>query len=135
MPDLDAARLRGPSEAVAVRWEQLVLAARWMGERHALRRPGRPYPPLVPLLEAARADPVLGRLYPVTSHYAVAFSTLTRPPYDVQLPSVEPLWDGRYRLRGPRHLGTGVTGHTATPHEALAAVAAAVPPDHDPTVT
>ncbi|WCD88143.1 hypothetical protein KPP03845_104548 [Streptomyces xanthophaeus] len=135
MPDLDAARLRGPAEAVAVRWEQLVLAARWMRERHALRRPGRPYPPLVPLLEAARADPVLGRLYPVTSHYAVSFSTLTRMPYDVRLPSVEPLADGRYRLRGPRHLGAGVTGHATTPHEALAAVAAAAPPDHDPTVT
>ncbi|MFJ1863703.1 DUF6193 family natural product biosynthesis protein [Streptomyces sp. NPDC088097] len=125
LPDLPAARLRGPAAVVEAVWEGLVLAAHWQRDRHDLRRPGRPYPPLLALLEAARADPVLGRLRPYTSHCTLLFSACVDFPYDVRVSSVEPLSDGRFRVR-PRG-GATAEGYADTPEAALALITADLP--------
>ncbi|MEU3727748.1 DUF6193 family natural product biosynthesis protein, partial [Streptomyces sp. NPDC031705] len=120
LPDLAAAHRRGPAAAVEAKWEALARYWRWMaGHRRQALRPGGAYPGACALVEAARAVPELRRLYPFTSHLILKFSSTTTFPYDVRLPSVEPLADGRFRVR--RHLrGAPVIGEPATPGEALA---------------
>ncbi|WP_329180774.1 DUF6193 family natural product biosynthesis protein [Streptomyces decoyicus] len=59
----------GPAEAVEARWQQLMRVWQWQRERHEALTPGKPYPGILPLLEAARADPCLRQLYPFTSHF------------------------------------------------------------------
>ena len=50
----------------------------WQRERHEALTPGKPYPGIVPLLGAARADPCLRQLYAFTSHLTVNFSSCPR---------------------------------------------------------
>ncbi|MEU1621131.1 DUF6193 family natural product biosynthesis protein [Streptomyces sp. NPDC005722] len=130
LPDLAAARERGPDDLLEARWQGLILSRRWMRERHESLRPGRPYPGIVPLLHAAYAEPGLRRLFPFTSHFVLCLSSSTTHPYDVRVPSVEPLRDGRFRVRQPR--SSTVIGHTGTPEEAVALVAARLPPGPGP---
>ncbi|MFJ5710646.1 DUF6193 family natural product biosynthesis protein [Streptomyces sp. NPDC093105] len=51
------------------------------------------------LVEAAYAEPRLRALYPFTSHWALRFSTATRPALDVVGPSLYCTGEGGYRLR------------------------------------
>ncbi|MFD6984338.1 DUF6193 family natural product biosynthesis protein, partial [Streptomyces sp. NPDC059956] len=52
----------------------------------------------IAVLEAAHAHPLLRQLYPYTSHCHVHFSSTTRFPYEVAVPFVIPLPDGRFRV-------------------------------------
>ncbi|MFE9463878.1 DUF6193 family natural product biosynthesis protein [Streptomyces virginiae] len=97
-----------------------------------MRRPDRPYPPVVPLLEAAYAHPRLRRLFPFTSHYSLNLSSCTEHPYLVQVPSVDPMADGRFRVRSVR--SAHVIGWADTAGEAVALVAAHIPPGLGPAV-
>jgi hypothetical protein len=98
LPNLAAARLRGPAEAVAIRWQQLLLVWRWHCERHQAIYPSRAYPDLAALIEAAGAEPKLRQLYPFTSHFRLCFSSHTSHPWSVRAPSIEPLRDDRFRV-------------------------------------
>lgn len=79
------------------------------------------------LIEAARAEPELRRLYPYTSHFTLWFSASAGHPFAVTAPAVEPLPDGRFRVRGPRQ--TTVLGETDTAQAAIALVVANLPAD------
>ncbi|GAA3385598.1 DUF6193 family natural product biosynthesis protein [Streptomyces racemochromogenes] len=127
--DLDAAHLLGPAAAVEAKWEQMARSWRWYAEYAVLRSPSRVYPRIVELVAAARAVPELRRLYPYTSHMILKFSSTTTIPYEVRLPSVEPLADGRFRVRHGR-----VLGECDGPGEALALVLAHAPPGLGPAV-
>ncbi|WP_234352296.1 MULTISPECIES: DUF6193 family natural product biosynthesis protein [unclassified Streptomyces] len=104
VPDLDTARL-AESE-----WQSLHVEAReadyvWQGTYQAL-------------IEAAHAEPALRALYPFTSHWALRFSTTTRPRLTVVGPCLTAGSDGTYGV------GTGFItpdlGLFATAHEAVA---------------
>ncbi|MER5428168.1 DUF6193 family natural product biosynthesis protein [Streptomyces sp. NPDC002588] len=125
LPDLAAAHLRGPAEAVDVRWRQLLLVWQWHRDRQEILRPGAPYPGVVPLLEAAAAHPLTRRLYPFTSHFTLCLGSRTRYPYDVRAPAVTPMSDGRFRVHRLRVAAP--IGHTDTAEEAVALVAAHLP--------
>lgn len=77
------------------------------------------------LIEAARGEPELRRLYPYTSHFTLWFSASAGHPFAVTAPAVEPLPDGRFRVRGPRQ--TTVLGETDTARAAIALVVANLP--------
>uniref|UniRef100_UPI0031D5D5AB DUF6193 family natural product biosynthesis protein n=1 Tax=Streptomyces hawaiiensis TaxID=67305 RepID=UPI0031D5D5AB len=128
-----AARRRGLTEAVEARWESLRLSWRWRQEVHRVRSPGRPYPGIVPLLEAAAAQPRLRRLYPFTSHFALLFSSSTSYPWSVQAGSIEPLHNGRFKVR--RRSSSAVIGEVDTAEEAVTLVLELLPDDSDPAVT
>lgn len=81
----------------------------------------------IAVLEAAHAHPLLRRLYPYTSHCHVHFSSTTRFPYEVAVPYVIPLPDGRFRV--VRRDPAGEVGEVATAGEAVALVAAHAPHD------
>lgn len=70
------------------------------------------------VVEAAHAEPALRALYPFTSHWALRFSTTTRPRLTVVGPSLTAGSDGTYGV------GSGFVtpdlGLFATPHEAVA---------------
>lgn len=70
------------------------------------------------LIEAAHAEPALRALYPFTSHWALRFSTTTRPDLTVVGPSLSANSDGTYGV------GTGFItpdlGLFATAQEAVA---------------
>ncbi|MFE2867153.1 DUF6193 family natural product biosynthesis protein [Embleya sp. NPDC059259] len=125
LPDLAAAHERGPAAAVEVKWQQLILSWQWMRERHEILRPMRPYPGIVPLLEAAFAQPGLRQLFPFTSHHTLCFSSCTGYPYVLRVPCVDPHSDGRFRVRRPR--SSIVIGYTDTAKEAVALVTANFP--------
>lgn len=133
LPDLAAARLLGPAEFVEVSWQRLLLSWRAMRDHQLASRPDRPYPPIVPLLEAAYAEPRLRQLHPFTSHHSLNLSSCTEFPYLVQVPAVDPLPDGRFRVRLAR--SAGVLGWADTAEEAVALVAAHIPPGLGPAVT
>ncbi|MEU4358660.1 DUF6193 family natural product biosynthesis protein [Streptomyces virginiae] len=97
-----------------------------------MRGPDRPYPSVVPLLEAAYAHPRLRRLFPFTSHYSLNLSSCTEHPCLVQVPSVDPMADGRFRVRSVR--SAHVIGWADTAGEAVALVAAHIPPGLGPAV-
>lgn len=78
------------------------------------------------VLEAAYEDPILRRLYPYTSHGQVHFSSTTRFPYEVAVPFVIPLPDGRFRV--VRRDPSGEIGEVPSAREAVALVVAHVPP-------
>lgn len=101
LPNLAAARALGPAHATAVRWQQLLLVWRWHHQRHQILHPGRAYPPIAALIEATVAAPALRRLYPFTSHFTLNFSSYTSYPWLVRA-SIDPLSDGRFRVRQPR---------------------------------
>ncbi|MFK0169543.1 DUF6193 family natural product biosynthesis protein [Streptomyces sp. NPDC090306] len=118
--------------AVEARWRQLVLVWQWERERQEANAPDTPYPGIVALLEAARADPELRRLYPFTSHFTVSFSSTVKFPYVVRAPSVTPLPDGTYRVhRREVPAMLGVVGSAA---EAVALVRAHLPEGLGPAV-
>ncbi|MFC9307648.1 DUF6193 family natural product biosynthesis protein [Streptomyces sp. NPDC057011] len=128
-----AARRRGPAETVEAAWQALPLVWQWTLERHSLRNPGAAFPGILPLLSAAGAEPRLRQLYPFTSHWALLFSCCTSYPWDIQVPFVEPLHNGRFRVRSRRPRGT-VIGETETADEAVALVMAHFPPEVGPAV-
>ncbi|MET9608946.1 DUF6193 family natural product biosynthesis protein [Streptomyces sp. NPDC006512] len=133
LPDAAAARRRGPAEFVEVSWQRLLLSWRAMRDHQLERRPDRPYPPIVPLLEAAYAQPSLRVLHPFTSHHSLNLSSCTEFPYLVQVPAVDPLPDGRFRVRLPR--SAGVIALVDTAEEAVALVVEHMPPGLGPAVS
>ncbi|MFI6360523.1 DUF6193 family natural product biosynthesis protein [Streptomyces sp. NPDC050743] len=70
------------------------------------------------LIEAAYAEPVLRALYPFTSHWALRFSTTTRPHLTVVGPCLTANSDGTYGV-GRGFMGEDL-GQFATAHEAVA---------------
>ncbi len=127
-----AARRRGPAAAVEAQWESLRLVWEWRQAAHRIHRPGGPFPVLLPLLEAAGAQPRLRLLYPFTSHSILRFSSSTTFPWTVQGGSVEPLYDGRFRVRpGDPH---AVISEVDSPEEAVSLVLELLP-DADPVIT
>ncbi|MFD5147994.1 DUF6193 family natural product biosynthesis protein [Streptomyces sp. NPDC058401] len=109
-----------------------VVEAQWIDRRRvwadSLERRGPTVPCLgtLAVLETAHADPLLRQLYPYTSHGHVHFSSTTRFPYEVAVPFVIPLPDGRFRVM--RRDPSGQIGEVATAGEAVALVVAHVPP-------
>ncbi|MEU4540579.1 DUF6193 family natural product biosynthesis protein [Streptosporangium sp. NPDC023825] len=81
---------RGPADVVAVQWRLIRQAARDSSVEgvHAL-------------VEAAHARQRLRRLLPVLSHWSLHFSMCTGYPYTWNIPFVDPLGNGRYRVSGP----------------------------------
>ncbi|CAM5543803.1 hypothetical protein SAVIM338S_04341 [Streptomyces avidinii] len=106
--------------------------AQWLGARQSWARRLERLGPVswglgtVAVLDAAHEDPILRQLYPYTSHNHVHFSSTTRFPYEVAVPFVMPLADGRFRVVG-RGLAGG-SGEADTAEEAVAMVVAHVPP-------
>jgi hypothetical protein len=100
---------------------------------HQIRSPGRPYPGIVPLLETAAAQPRLRRLYPFTSHFALLFSSSTSYPWTVQAGSIEPLHNGRFKIR--RRSPFTVIGEVETAEEAVALVLELLPTGPEPVIT
>jgi uncharacterized protein DUF6193 len=113
LPDLAAARKLGPAATVEARWQHLLLVWQWHHMRHEILKPGTAYPGIVSLIEAAGAEPRLRQLYPFTSHYNLNFSSFTSYPWSIQVPSVDPLHDGRFRVRRPRSAEVLGFAHTA----------------------
>ncbi|MFE0629197.1 DUF6193 family natural product biosynthesis protein [Streptomyces sp. NPDC058864] len=128
-----AARSRGPADVVEARWQSLRLSRQWLHAVHQIRSPGRPYPGIVPLLEAAAAQPRLRRLYPFTSHFTLLFSSSTSHPWTVQGGSVEPLHNGRFKVR--RRGPSAVIGEFGTAEEAVALVLELLPTGVEPVIT
>lgn len=104
VPDRDPARLT-ESEWACMRREAGELEYAWQETYQAL-------------IEAAYAEPALRALYPFTSHWALRFSTTTRPSLTVVGPCLTAGSDGTYGV------GTGFItpdlGLFATGHEAVA---------------
>ncbi|MEW1866358.1 DUF6193 family natural product biosynthesis protein [Streptomyces sp. NPDC088194] len=133
LPDMAAARSRGPADTVDARWQSLRLA--WQGRyaAHQVRSPGRPYPGIVPLLDAAAAQPRLRRLFPFTSHFTLLFSSSTSYPWSVQAGSIEPRHNGRFTVR--RRDPFAVIGEVDTAEEAVALVLELLPTGSDPVIS
>ncbi|MFD6996242.1 DUF6193 family natural product biosynthesis protein [Streptomyces mirabilis] len=132
LPDVAAARRRGPPDVVEAGWRQLALAWQWRRERQEVLRPGVGYPGIVHLIEVARAERALRQLYPYTSHFALHLSSCTRYPYVLRVPSVLPRDDGRFRVFVPR-VGT-LLGETDTAEAAVTLVVAHLPAGLGPAV-
>lgn len=104
----------------------------WRGTREAWARRLERLGPVawrlgtIAVLDAAHEDPILRQLYPYTSHNHVHFSSTTRFPYEVAVPFVMPLADGRFRV--VRRNPSGEVDEVATAEEAVALVVAHVPP-------
>ncbi|MFF8534479.1 DUF6193 family natural product biosynthesis protein [Streptomyces sp. NPDC015532] len=133
LPDITAARSRDPADVVEAHWQSLQLSWQWKHAVHQIRSPGRPYPGIVPLLEAAAAQPRLRRLCPFTSHFALCFSSSTNYPWTVRAGSIEPLDNGRFKVR--RRGPSAVIGEVATAEEALALVLELLPTGPAPPIT
>ncbi|MGY1455594.1 DUF6193 family natural product biosynthesis protein [Streptomyces sp. SS8] len=82
------------------------------------------------LVEAAHAEPVLRSLYPFTSHWALRFSTTTRPRLTAVGPCLTANSDGTYGV------SDGVAGpdlgRFATAHKAVALAVRLLPPGLGP---
>ncbi|MFD3756312.1 DUF6193 family natural product biosynthesis protein [Streptomyces sp. NPDC058622] len=133
MPDMAAARARGPVDLVEARWQSLLLAWQWRQEAQKIRAPGRPFPPIVPLLEAAAAQPRIRRLYPFTSHFALGLSSSTGHPWTVWGGAIEPLRNGRFTVR--RREPSAVIGEVATAEEAVRLLTELLPTGCEPAIT
>ncbi|MFI8351403.1 DUF6193 family natural product biosynthesis protein [Streptomyces sp. NPDC085596] len=70
------------------------------------------------MIEAAYAEPVLRALHPFTSHWALRFSTTTRPRLTKVGPCLAANSDGTYGVG--RGIVTADLGQFATAHEAVA---------------
>ncbi|MFB7978498.1 DUF6193 family natural product biosynthesis protein [Streptomyces vinaceus] len=121
------------ADAVEAQWQSLRLKWQWSHAAHQLRVPGRPYPGIVPLLEAAAAQPRLRRLHPFNSHFALRFSSSTSYPWTVQAGSIEPLHNGRFKVS--RRNPSAVIGEVDTAEEAVTLVLALLPTGSDPVIT
>jgi hypothetical protein len=128
-----AARRRGPADAVEAHWQVLRLKWQWSQAVHHIRSPGRPFPGIVPLLEAAAAQPRLRRLYPFTSHFILLFSSSTSYPWTVQAGSIEPLHNGRFKVR--RRNPVAVIGEVDTAAGVVTLVLELLPTGCEPVVT
>ncbi|WP_405021233.1 DUF6193 family natural product biosynthesis protein [Kitasatospora sp. NBC_00070] len=78
------------------------------------------------LIEAAYAEPALRALYPFTSHWALRFSSTTRPDLTIVGPSLTAGGDGTYGLG--RGFITPDLGRFATAGEAVAMAVRHLPP-------
>jgi hypothetical protein len=115
--ELDEAHERGPAEAVQARWN--IELGMCDGGPDGFRE----------LLEAAYAEPKLRQLYPVSSHWTLHFSRSTGDVMLRDVPFVDPVRGGRYRVNAT----TGdVIGEADTAQQAVAMVVAALPPDCGP---
>ncbi|WP_405493335.1 DUF6193 family natural product biosynthesis protein [Streptomyces sp. NBC_00096] len=108
----------------ARRWQRLPTTWRRMAEENGSEPMSQG---VLALIEAAREEPELRRLYPYTSHFTLWFSASAGHPFAVTAPAVEPLPNGRFRVRGPRQ--TTVLGETETAQAAIAMVVAHLPTD------
>ncbi|MFD7163645.1 DUF6193 family natural product biosynthesis protein [Streptomyces violascens] len=77
------------------------------------------------LIEAAHAEPALRALYPFTSHWALRFSTTTRPNLTVVGPCLSAHSDGTYGVG--RGIITHDLGEFATAQEAVAVAVRQLP--------
>lgn len=128
LPDMDAARADGPAAVLEARWETLALhRGSWEERRSTPCIRG-----LVNLIAAARAEPRLAQLYPYTSHFTLCFSACMHFPYRDVAPRVEPLSDGRFRVRVS--YAAEVLGTKATAEEAIALVLHHLPADVGPAL-
>lgn len=84
-------------------------------------------------MEAAAAQPRLRRLYPFTSHFTLLFSSSISYPWSMQAGSIEPLHNGRFKVR--RRSPSAVIGEVDTAEEAVTLVLELLPDDSDPAVT
>ncbi|WP_433446734.1 DUF6193 family natural product biosynthesis protein [Streptomyces sp. CA-142005] len=116
VPDNDPARL-AESEWQRMRQEASELEYVWHETYQAL-------------IEAAYAEPVLRALYPFTSHWALRFSTTTRPHLTVVGPCLTANSDGTYGV-GRGFMGEDL-GQFATAHEAVALAVRHLPPGLGP---
>ncbi|WP_307782205.1 DUF6193 family natural product biosynthesis protein [Streptomyces sp. MBT65] len=128
-----AERSRGPADVVEAHWQSLRLSWQWRHAVHQIRTPGRPYPGIVPLLEAAAAQPRLRRLYPFTSHFALLFSSSTSYPWIVHGGSIEPLRNGRFKVR--QRSPFAVIGEVETAEEAVTLLLELLPAGPEPVIT
>ncbi|MFI0977593.1 DUF6193 family natural product biosynthesis protein [Streptomyces sp. NPDC021093] len=124
--DLAEAHERGPAAAVNVQWRFLLEDLRQEADRLDLARR------TLELAEAASAEPKLRQLYPFTSHWSLHFTTCTGFPYSWDVPFVDPLSNGRYRVCGPSR-GT-VIGEAGTAEDAVALVVNGLPENCGPAV-
>ncbi|WP_051965793.1 DUF6193 family natural product biosynthesis protein [Kitasatospora mediocidica] len=95
-------------------------------------KPGTAYPGIVPLIEVAGVEPRLRQLYPFTSHYNLNFSSFTSYPWSIQVPSIDPLHDGRFRVRRPR--SSEVIGFANSADAAVSLVVGNLPAGLGPAV-
>ncbi|KQV21651.1 MULTISPECIES: DUF6193 family natural product biosynthesis protein [unclassified Kitasatospora] len=116
VPDHDAARLT-ESEWLGMRQEAADLEYDWQ----------EPYQALI---EAAYAEPALRALYPFTSHWALRFSTTTRPELTPVGPCLAAGSDGTYGLG--RGFITPDLGLFTTAREAVALAVHHLPPGLGP---
>ena len=88
---------RGEAEAIDYRWRSY----------HDNSPPAPQLTRLHPFIAQALAEPRLRELLPYTSHWTLCFSRSAGYPYSNDCPVVEPLDDGRYRVRAAdgRELG------------------------------
>ncbi len=118
VPDLDPARM-AESEWHSLRREAAELSHPWAESYRTL-------------VEAAHSAPALRALYPFTSHWALRFSTSTRPRMTVVGPCLTAGGDGTYRVS--RGFGTPDLGRFATADEAVALAVRHLPPGLGPVV-
>jgi hypothetical protein len=124
--ELAEAHEHGPAEAVTVQWRLLLEGLRQEADRLDLVRQ------TLALAEAASTEPKLRQLYPFTSHWSLHFTTCTGFPYSWDVPFIDPLSDGRYRVCGPSR-GT-VIGEGDTAAAAISMVVGALPANCGPAV-
>ncbi|MFF9119078.1 DUF6193 family natural product biosynthesis protein [Streptomyces massasporeus] len=113
VPDNDPARLT-ESEWQGKRQEAAELEYAWQETYHNL-------------IEAAHAEPALRALYPFTSHWALRFSTTTRPRLTVVGPCLTAGGDGTYGVG--RGMISANLGRFATAQEAVAVAVRQLPSD------
>ncbi|MFI8814673.1 MULTISPECIES: DUF6193 family natural product biosynthesis protein [unclassified Streptomyces] len=116
-PDNDPARLT-ESEWQGLRQEAAELEYVWAQTHRSL-------------VEAAHAEPVLRALYPFTSHWALRFSTTTRPALTVVGPRLSANADGTYGVSSVM-IGEDI-GQFATAQEAVAVAVRLLPSGIAPT--
>ncbi|MFD9427219.1 MULTISPECIES: DUF6193 family natural product biosynthesis protein [unclassified Streptomyces] len=117
VPDNDPARLT-ESEWQGLRQEAAELEYVWQETHQSL-------------VEAAHAEPALRALYPFTSHWALRFSTSTRPDLTVVGPRLGANADGTYGV-GSVMIGQDI-GQFATAQEAVAVAVRLLPSGLGPT--
>ncbi|WP_030328852.1 DUF6193 family natural product biosynthesis protein [Streptomyces sp. NRRL B-1381] len=117
VPDNDPARLT-ESEWQGKRQEAAELEYAWRETYHEL-------------VEAAHAEPALRVLYPFTSHWALRFSTTTRPILTVVGPCLSANSDGTYGVG--RGFISQDLGRFATAQEAVAVAVRQLPSGLGPT--
>ncbi|MEV6570497.1 DUF6193 family natural product biosynthesis protein [Streptomyces sp. NPDC051577] len=124
--ELARAHEHGPAAAVAVGWRLLLEGLRQKEDLFSYARS------TLRIAEAAYAEPKLRRLYPFTSHRSLHFTTCVGIPYSRDVPHVDPLSDGRYRVHAPSR--GAVIGDADTPEAAVALVVSGLPVGCGPAV-